>query len=352
MGHRLAADLDHALACAAGSWDTLRGQSVFLTGGTGFFGSWLVETFAWANDRLNLGASATVLTRDPGRFQAALPHLASHPAIRLHQGDIRSCEFPAGGFSHIIHAAGSPHGAVHDQDPQGLTDTLVDGTRRVLAFAKRSGVRRVLLVSSGAVYGAQPAGIERMVDDAPRTAGATGYRAEYIEGKRAAEQLGLEAAREGAMDVMIARCYSFLGPYQPLDGQWASGNFVRDALAGGPIRVTGDGTPVRSYLYAAELAAWLWAMVCRGRSGRAYNVGSERGVSVRELAGVVASAGQPELEVQVARAPVPGGAAPRYVPSTHRARTELGLEQHVTLEQAVQRTLAWHRALRPLAPVG
>lgn len=305
----------------------MRGRRIFLTGGTGFFGCWLLESFAWANDRLQLGASATVLTRDPEVFRAKVPHLASHPAVRLHQGDVRSYEFPGGDYSHIIHAAGSPSAVLREEDPRLVTETLIEGTRRTLAFARRCRAGAMLLVSSGAV---------------------DGQRSAYAEGKQAAERLCEEAARTGGLRVPIARCFAFLGPYQPLDGQWAAGNFIRDALQGGPIQVTGDGTPWRSYLYAADLAIWLWTLLFRGRSGQAYNVGSEQAVTITQLARLVASACAPDVEVRIARPPVLGAAAERYVPSTLLPRRELGLEQTVTLEEAVRRTLAWHQAGRTL----
>src|SRR5260221_10913153 len=101
----LATDLDHILGCTEGLWEDLRGERIFITGGTGFFGCWLLESFAWANDRLGLGASALVLTRNPDAFAKRVPRLARHPAVHFHVGDVRSFEFPHGECSHVVHAA-------------------------------------------------------------------------------------------------------------------------------------------------------------------------------------------------------------------------------------------------------
>ena len=100
----LADDLDHVLKHTAGLWEELRGRRIFITGGTGFFGCWLLESFAWANDRLGLNASATVLTRNPKSFAAKMPHLAWRSDLIFLEGDVRSFSFPAGKFDFVIHA--------------------------------------------------------------------------------------------------------------------------------------------------------------------------------------------------------------------------------------------------------
>src|SRR5665213_1410842 len=104
----LAADLDHVLLYTRGIWEELRGQRIFITGGTGFFGHSLLESFAWANRALKLNATACVLTRDPAAFRAKAPLLAANPAIRFHTGDFTSFDFPGGRFRAVLHAATEP----------------------------------------------------------------------------------------------------------------------------------------------------------------------------------------------------------------------------------------------------
>jgi dTDP-D-glucose 4,6-dehydratase len=151
-----ASDLDHVLIHTQPLWDEMRGQRLFITGGTGFFGCWLLESLAWANAKLDLNASAVVLTRDPAAFAVKAPHLAAHPAFRFHRGDVRHFEFPDGQFPCVIHAATEASAKLNAEDPLTMFDTVVEGTRRTLEFARLHGAKRFLLASSGAVYGRQP----------------------------------------------------------------------------------------------------------------------------------------------------------------------------------------------------
>jgi dTDP-glucose 4,6-dehydratase len=345
VANPLLADLSHVLAHTHGLWDELRGQRLFLTGGTGFFGCWLLESFLHANDCLNLGASAVVLTRSPEAFARRTPHLARHPAIALHEGDVRSFVFPEGRFTHLIHGATDTSTTAALNDPLALLETIVGGTQRTLEFARRAGVKKLLLLSSGAVYGRQSPELSHLPEDHCGAPDPTDWRSAYGNGKRLAEQLATLYHRQHRLEAKIARCFTFLGPYQPLDSHFAVGNFIRDGLRGGPIRIHGDGTAFRSYLHAADLAAWLWAILLRGVPCRPYNVGSEEAVSIVGLARRVA--GHFHADVVVDRSAPPGQPGERYVPSARRAAEELGLQAWLSLDEALVRTVAWHR--RPAA---
>ena len=231
----LGADLDHILRHTQGIWEPLRGQRIFITGGTGFFGRWLLESFARANAELDLGATACVLTRNPGAFAAKAPHLAEDPAIQLLAGDFTSFSFPDGPFHSVIHAATALG------EPLDIFDGNVNGTRRVLEFARQSGATRFLFTSSGAAYGRQPSELTHIPEEYAGAPDTMDAGTAYGQSKRACEFMAGMYARQYGFAAPIARCFAFSGPYLPLDLNFAIGNFVRDALAGGPIRIGGMG---------------------------------------------------------------------------------------------------------------
>lgn len=344
-------DLDHVVAHAS-SLENLRGARVFITGGTGFFGCWLLESFVHANRALGLGAQATVLTRDPQRFAHKMPHLAECDELLCIPGDVRAfdgsnCELEIP-VTHVIHAAAASGATPEECSPELMYETIIEGTKRLLDFALARGAQKFLFVSSGAVYGTQPPSLSHIDEEYRSEPGGTSLNS-YGEGKRAAEWLCAAYHENDGLDVSIARCFAFVGPHLPLDVHFAIGNFLRDALNGGPIRIGGDGTPFRSYLYMADLAVWLWEILLRGDSGRAYNVGSEHAVSILETARAVAAAFDPSPEITVAKQPQEGVLPSRYVPSTARARNELGLEQKVSLPDAIERTLRYQKSTTGVA---
>jgi dTDP-glucose 4,6-dehydratase len=91
------------------------------------------------------------------------------------------------------------------------------------------------------------------------------------------------------------------------------------------------------------MAVWLWALFVRGESGRAYNVGSSRGVSVRDLAELVARLSGNGCVVDVRRQAVAGAPIDRYLPDVRLAEETLGLTESIGLEDAITRTIRWHR---------
>ncbi len=344
--NRLAHDLDDILDRTEPLWNELRGQRILVTGATGFFGCWLLESFAWANQRLNLKARAVAMSRNPQALGQKASHLATDAAFELHAGDVRCDNFPQGSFSHVIHAATEASATLNRQAPEVMFDTITTGTRRTLEFAAAESVKKFLFLSSGAIYGAQPSALALIDESFTGGPDPLDPANAYAEGKRSAElSCALSSLASPGMEIKIARCFAFVGPYMQLDAHFAIGNFISDCLDRGAdqkrISIKGDGTAVRSYLYASDLMIWLWTILFKGQPCRAYNVGSEESYNIATLAREVADTLSSERDIKIASAPRAGVPSNRYVPSTARAREELGLRADVPLREAIRRTHAW-----------
>ncbi|MBE3119892.1 MAG: NAD-dependent epimerase/dehydratase family protein [Candidatus Atribacteria bacterium] len=335
----LAADLDHILDHTRLLWEDLRGERLFITGGTGFLGCWLLESFLWINERLKLDAHVTVLTRSPAAFIAKIPHLALAENVSLLAGDIRTFVFPTGTFSHVIHAATDASAKLNAENPLLMLDTITEGTRRTLDFSSQCGAKNFLLTSSGAVYGKQPADLTHIPEDYLGAPDLFNPQSAYGQGKRLAEHFCALYGKTSRMEIKIARCFAFVGPYLPLDIHFAIGNFIRDGLNGGPIIVQGDGTPQRSYLYAADLAIWLLTILFKGQALRPYNVGSDESLSIAEVVQRVAEQFPAKIAVEIRGTPNPQKPLERYVPDIKRAKNELGLDVWVDLASGIRRTI-------------
>ncbi len=320
-------------------FEHLSNASLLITGATGWFGVWLLDSLCIADDILHLGLRITAVSRDPSRFLGRFPAFAGDPRISWIPSDVRRIAPGSGNFTHIIHGAADsapPH------DAQGVADlfgTILQGTERILEIAG-SECRRFVLISSGAVYGPSSADRTVFVESESGGPDSASVKNVYAEGKRAAEMMAAIKALQGA-PISIARCFAFVGPHMPFDKHFAIGNFIADAVAQRQIHVRSDGRPLRSYLYMTDLVRALLIILDRGLIGAAYNVGSDAPISIGQLAHTV-------HRVVGGKGVSVGGkqtdSTEHYVPDTHRLRLELNFAPMVGLEAAISRTADWYRA--------
>ncbi len=303
-------------------------KRIFLTGGTGFFGKWLLKRIQ------GLGTEVVILSRNPERFCCEYSSLVNQCDVSFVKGDVRDFNYPTDKFDYVIHAATEASVKFDQKTQDDMYSVIVDGTKRVLDFSRQAGVQRILYVSSGAVYGVQPPELSHI----PETFPCNPVTA-YGKGKLRAEQMCLESGT----DAVIARCFAFVGPWIPLDSHFAIGNFIGNCLRNEPIEIQGDGSPFRSYMYGLDLADWLMNILLNGCSGGVYNVGSDEAISISDLAFKVRACAGTESSIMIQGRPNKSGFPSRYVPSISKAKEELGVCFQFTLDAAIRQTLCWHR---------
>jgi dTDP-glucose 4,6-dehydratase len=293
----------------------------------------MLESFLAAGRKLGVPLKAMAMTRDAGRFAQCLPHLANDPRVELWECDVTRMSCPSGPVDYIIHSlvpdAGTP--LVEMKDFFSLA------TQGLLHVALEKKSAAFLLCSTGAVY--QPTiPPSPFSEESPLV--ATGAPLSYSVIRRQVEDVCRGALEGSSTALKIARAFTFVGPRLPLDAGFAIGNFVRDALAGGPIVVKGDGSPLRSYLYAADMSAWLWNLLLGGPMEHIVNVGSDKPLSIGDLAHMIGRMWSVPVTIQ--SQPVSGAAPASYVPLTARAEQELGLTAGIPLRDGIERMARWH----------
>ena len=328
---RLASDLRELLDhTPAPVWSAFRDQRLFLTG---FVGKWLLHALLHANSELGLRLHVTVLSRDPDSFVARHPGFAPSVALEYVRADVASFQPSEGRYDGLVHAAlpVAPPGA----GDAGLLPLAESGALQVCRFASRVGVRRVLHISSGAVYGNQ-SGSDCIAEDARWS--DTGDVNAYTRAKRRAEQI-MESP--WPFELVVARLFGFLGPYMGSGSGTAATEFVHAAATGQDIVIRGTGKARRSYQYASEMARWLLVLYAHAKPGTAINVGGSQPIDIMGLARLVAGSVAPVVAVRVDGGSHAGLASGSYVPCISRAAKELGLVNNVTLAEAINRTLQW-----------
>jgi len=332
-------DLQHVFSHLEGNWGQLDAKRIFITGGTGFIGKWLLETLLYVKTQRALNCEIIVLTRNSAKFIEAFPHLGMSPDMIFWDGDIRCFEYPPGDFDIVIHAATDVALPGTDLD---TFDVATLGTRHVLDFAVKKGVSRFLFLSSGAVYGSLPLELDSFSENWVNV-DPIEMRSEYSIGKYNSEWLVHYFAQKYSLSVVTARCFSFVGPYMSVN-TFAVMNFIFAGIRQEDLVINGDGLAVRTYLYAADMAVWLWTLLFCGVSGCSYNVGGQLPISIGDLAQVIHRTLDLNGRIIYKNLAHNQGVGPhRYIPNVLKIYQELGVEISINLDSAILRTAAWYR---------
>lgn len=340
--------LDCLLACQGqpGLRDALALKHIAVTGGTGFLGSWLAETVTALNDEFQLGITLDLYARGVKEWAQRYPHLAQRRDIGLKTQDLRSPFEFARNTHYVVHAAGIPNNRVHASDPLRVQQTTLQGLDNALQAASQlDNLVRFLNVSSCLVNGKPDrAGPLRETDYFALPCGH--LHTVYAEAKRCAETLGAVYRSQFRMPVSTIRPFTFAGPYQELDRPWALNNFLRDVLIGGDIRIHGDGSARRSYLYGSDAACWTLAALVHGTDGGTYNIGSPEPVSHLALAEQIAQHASPRPRVILNTVPGKQGPLDDLFPDLDHTRKTLGVQLSCSLQDTIAKSWRWYAGLR------
>ena len=319
----------------------LANKKIFLTGGTGFFGLWLLSLFQFFNESIEIKICA--LSRDPKKFLERYPEFQNLKWLTWIKGDIRNIDLNEEYYDYIIHGAAETNMQAHNNHFEML-DTIIKGGSNILRLATKLNVDRTLLISSGAVYGEQPQEVSNLKENLLTACDPLLAFSAYGEGKRCMELMGAIHHKTNNLHVNYARCFTFMGPGIPIDGHFAFGNFVKDIMNAQSINVKGDGTTIRSYLHGADLAVWLVTILLFGKPNEAYNVGSDEPIKILELAKTFRDVSKTALTINIEEQHEHITKKVNiYVPDVHKAR-QLGCDIQLSLEQGILSSLEFEKA--------
>lgn len=316
------------------------------TGGAGFIGSHL------ARHALAVDDAVRVTTLDALTYAGHRSTIADLEATGRHRlvvGDVRDAALVAelvADADAVVHLAAESHVDRSIDGPAVFLETNVVGAGVVFEACRRAEVPRVLHVSTDEVYGPVAAPHHATEDD-PLTGSSP-----YAASKAAADLLAAAYRTTYGYPITVTRTTNNYGPFH-LPEKMIPRAITR-LLAGGTVPVYGDGLQVRDWTYVADNAAAQWTVLTEGEPGGVYNVGAGQEVTNRALAeALVERFGRGEDAIEhVADRP---GHDRRYAVDAGRVR-ELGWRPEVTLDEGLERTIAWFRDRedwwRPLVEAG
>lgn len=335
--------------CAdAASWslrllDELKNQKLLIAGGTGFMGSWIAEFIAFLNDNHQFNTSVVILSRNTDSFKDEKKHLATRSDIQFISRDIRNINELPPDISYIIHAAASPDNRNHVSNPIETIATITKGTDNLIDSAfKLLNLKKILYLSSGQVYGKNPIQKELISESDFGSFDCNKITAIYPEAKRLAEATCCAYSSQYKIPIVIARPFSFIGPYQSLSKPWAINNFINDALNNKTIRIIGNGEPIRSYMYPADLVVWILKILISGKINTAYNIGSPFGISLKDVAEKIVHIAQTKVNIDIK---FNNNDSSHYVPDITLCENDLGLKINYDVEDTIRRSIAWFKLL-------
>ena len=320
-------------------------KHIAITGGTGFLGTWIAETITALNDEFRLGITLELYARNVNDWSEKHPHLSKRDSIRLKVQDVRSPFEFSPNTNFVVHAAGIPNNRVHSSDPLRVYQTTVSGISNVLEAASQlDNLTRFANVSSCLISGPpnRPGPLTE-TDYFPMPCGQ--LHMVYAEAKRAAENLASIYRSQFRMPIITIRPFTFAGPYQQLDRPWALNNFLRDVLTGSDIRIHGDGSARRSYLYGSDAAWWTLAALVNGKDGATYNFGSPVAVTHLELVKMIGECVSPKPRVLLNTLLSKQGKQDDLFPNVTATLQGLGVTQTCSLEKSIDKTWRWFSAV-------
>jgi nucleoside-diphosphate-sugar epimerase len=313
---------------------------VLITGGAGFVGSHLSEAL------LERGDEVFVLDDLSTGSIENIAHLKSHPKFHYTIDTVANEPVLAELIDRcdtVVHLAAAVGVKLIVESPVRTIETNVHGTEVVLKIASKKR-KLVLIASTSEVYG-KSAKVPFSEDDDLVLGPTSKHRWAYACSKMIDEFLALAYWKERKLPVIVVRLFNTVGPRQTGQYGMVVPSLVRQALAGEPITVFGDGTQSRSFTYVGDVVRAVVALINEPRAvGQVFNIGNGKEISIGELAARIKAmtrSASPIVKIPYDQAYEAGFEdMPRRVPDISKLRALIGYEPTVELDEILTRVIA------------
>jgi len=313
----------------------LQNSEILVTGGTGFFGKWIVEIVTYLNDNLDFNIKLYLVARNNSSYINKI--IENRDDIFFIKNDVRNLRGMPSTIEYIIHASATPDNSIHMSNPIEVMDTISQGTKQVLDIALGlDNIKKILNISSGQVYGILSS---NMISETNiGILDTNSINSIYPEAKRYSETLSIAYKSLYKLPVVQVRPFSFVGPHMGLEKPWAINNFIKDAIKFKKIKILGNGKPIRSYMYPTDMAWWLLNMLVDSKNGVVYNLGSPEGISLEELALKIKNKIGTDVNIEILNM---NNEASVFVPDESLVKDNLDLDIKVGIDEALDKTIDW-----------
>ena len=315
----------------------LKNKVIYISGSSGFMGSWLLEAIRYLNESHGFNTKAYATAKEPELMMKRNPHLFSENVESL-KIDVRSLfEIPSD-VTHVVNLAGVPDVRVHASDPLRVMDTNIQGVCNMLSASSRLPMlEKFIHLSSGLIYGKVDS--ELITEKELGTLEMASPSTCYVESKRVAETYCQVYRSQFRMPIVTLRPFTFIGPHQSIEMPWAINNFIKDAINGGPIRILRNEANRRSCMYPADMVNLILRTMARGESGDSFNLGSDDSKSMSDIAEIVSRCFSKKIMVEL---PINKSTDKSiFVPSMKKSSAKLKFELKYNVETSIKKTIEW-----------
>lgn len=351
-------DLSYICTNLRQEFGRMAGQELLITGGAGFLGYYLVQAALHFN-RTHGRSQPIRLTLWDSFIRGNptwLKGLLDDPNLRVEQRDlIEPLPHSMPEFDWIIHAAGIASPPYYRKYPIKTIDANINGLRNLLDHCVRQAdrgrpVQGFMFYSSSEIYGDPSPDAIPTPESYRGLVSCTGPRACYDESKRFGETLCVVFAQQHGIPTKMARPFNNYGPGLKITDKRVIPDFARDILAGRDIVMYSDGSPTRTFCYAADSITGYYKVLVNGHPGEPYNIGIERPeISMADLAGRLVELGREFFGYQgrlVRNENVESDYLVdnpnRRCPDIRKAREHLGYAPTILVDDGLRRTMTWY----------